>query len=246
MQKCYLGMALFELCRWRMQCCKAAELVTVLLLLLLCTWQACLHAVLKRAQVFTYAAAAAATADGKFACTYCGAQVAMTQAQRIAQAQQPPHGSSGAAAAAAAPDDATAKAIAFKDRLVDYDRHSQKRTTVIDNQSDYFEIDTNAWLSEDVRTMGRHPRCCFCCCCCWWLPFVILLPYVWHAVLSRRVSMRTLACAHCSMGVFHFCVITAASLLVNLLPPQHLAYALVLLGILVNPTCQLPRRSVLS
>jgi hypothetical protein len=89
----------------------------------------------------------------------------MTQAQRIAQAQQPPHsssadttsaaaagGSSGtAAAAAAAEEDATAKAIAFKDRLVDYDRHSQKRTTVIDDQSDYFEIDTNAWLSEEVR-----------------------------------------------------------------------------------------------
>jgi hypothetical protein len=86
----------------------------------------------------------------------------MTQAQRIAQAQQPPHsssadttsaaaGGSDAAAAAAADEDATAKAIAFKDRLVDYDRHSQKRTTVIDDQSDYFEIDTNAWLSEEVK-----------------------------------------------------------------------------------------------
>ncbi|WIA31837.1 hypothetical protein OEZ86_002704 [Tetradesmus obliquus] len=94
---------------------------------------------------------------GKFACTYCGAQVAMTQQQRIAQAQQPPHSSSSteaagdAGSAAAAEDDATAKAIAFKDRLVDYDRHSQKRTTVIDDQSDYFEIDTNAWLSEEER-----------------------------------------------------------------------------------------------
>jgi hypothetical protein len=97
-------------------------------------------------------------ADGKFACTFCGAQVAMTQQQRIAQAQQPPHTSStttdtagDAGSAAAGDDDATAKAIAFKDRLVDYDRHSQKRTTVIDDQSDYFEIDTNAWLSEEVR-----------------------------------------------------------------------------------------------
>ncbi|KAF6256730.1 hypothetical protein COO60DRAFT_84811 [Scenedesmus sp. NREL 46B-D3] len=104
--------------------------------------------------------------NGRCACTFCGAQVAMTQQQRIAQAQQPQHNSSssssitdtaaaaagGAGSAAAADDDdATAKAIAFKDRLVDYDRHSQKRTTVIDDQSDYFEIDTNAWLSEEER-----------------------------------------------------------------------------------------------
>jgi hypothetical protein len=86
----------------------------------------------------------------------------MTQQQRIAQAQQPPHSSSlndtsaakADSATAAAEEDATAKAIAFKDRLVDYDRHSQKRTTVIDDQSDYFEIDTNAWLSEEVRPMA--------------------------------------------------------------------------------------------
>jgi hypothetical protein len=134
-------------------------------------------------------------ADGKYACTYCGAQVAMTQAQRIAQAQQQPHGSStdtaaaaaagGSSTAAAAADDATAKAIAFKDRLVDYDRHSQKRTTVIDDQSDYFEIDTNAWLSEGVR-----PGCTKC----------LLAPRAAPALLTQpaAAALSPSACLGCS------------------------------------------------
>jgi hypothetical protein len=75
----------------------------------------------------------------------------MTQQQRIQQAQQQQQqqqDQGGQPDAAAA--DAQAQAVAFKDRLVDYDRHAQKRTTVIDDQSDFFEIETNAWLSEEV------------------------------------------------------------------------------------------------
>ncbi len=34
---------------------------------------------------------------------------------------------------------------------VDYDRNAAKRTSVIDDQSDFFEIDSNAWLSDEVR-----------------------------------------------------------------------------------------------
>lgn len=100
--------------------------------------------------------------DSGFKCTYCGAAVAMTQQQRIQQAQQQQQheqeaedGSIGSSAAQ--PDavaDAQAKAVAFKDRLVEYDRHAQKRTTVIDDQSDFFEIETNAWLTEEVSTAG--------------------------------------------------------------------------------------------
>ena len=33
---------------------------------------------------------------------------------------------------------------------VDYDRNAAKRTNVIDDQSDFFEIDFNAWLSDEV------------------------------------------------------------------------------------------------
>ena len=37
---------------------------------------------------------------------------------------------------------------------VDYDRNASRRTTVVDDQSDFFEIDSNAWLSDEVC-----PRC---------------------------------------------------------------------------------------
>ena len=42
-------------------------------------------------------------------------------------------------------------ALAAKDRLVQFDRISAARTTVIDDQSDWFEIDGNAWLDERER-----------------------------------------------------------------------------------------------
>ncbi len=35
---------------------------------------------------------------------------------------------------------------------MEYDRNAAKRTTVIDDQSDYFEIDTNAWLTDQARS----------------------------------------------------------------------------------------------
>ena len=33
---------------------------------------------------------------------------------------------------------------------VHYDRNAAQRTNVIDDQSDYFEIDSNAWLTDQV------------------------------------------------------------------------------------------------
>ena len=38
----------------------------------------------------------------------------------------------------------------LQDRLVEYDRNAAKRTAVIDDQSDFFEIDSNAWLTPEV------------------------------------------------------------------------------------------------
>jgi hypothetical protein len=55
-----------------------------------------------------------------------------------------------AAATAAAAEGATAAAQELRERLVEYDRNSAKRMTVIDDQSDFFEIDTNAWLTDEV------------------------------------------------------------------------------------------------
>mmetsp|Transcript_10350 Transcript_10350/g.31152 ORF Transcript_10350/g.31152 Transcript_10350/m.31152 type:complete len:465 (+) Transcript_10350:485-1879(+) len=53
-------------------------------------------------------------------------------------------------------DDAEAAAVAFKNRLVEADRNSAQRTTVVDDQSDFFEIDGNAWLSEEERRSLRE------------------------------------------------------------------------------------------
>lgn len=41
-----------------------------------------------------------------------------------------------------------------QDRLVEYDRESAKRTTVYDDQADFFEIDANAWLTGGGRGAG--------------------------------------------------------------------------------------------
>ncbi|GFZ03603.1 transcription regulator/ zinc ion binding protein [Actinidia rufa] len=46
--------------------------------------------------------------------------------------------------------DAEEAAEAYAKRLVDYDRNSAARTTVIDDQSDYYEIEGNSWLSMEV------------------------------------------------------------------------------------------------
>lgn len=53
-------------------------------------------------------------------------------------------------------NDAEAAAQAFKDRLVEFDRSAAKRTTVIDDQSDYYEIDGNAWLSDKEKLLLRQ------------------------------------------------------------------------------------------
>lgn len=41
----------------------------------------------------------------------------------------------------------------YAKRLVDYDRDSTARTKVIDDQSDYYEIEGNSWLSTQVHTL---------------------------------------------------------------------------------------------
>lgn len=42
------------------------------------------------------------------------------------------------------------EALAMRDRLLDYDRMSEKRTTVIDDESDYFRTNS-VWLSDEER-----------------------------------------------------------------------------------------------
>ncbi|WCJ35946.1 transcription regulators zinc ion binding [Euphorbia peplus] len=49
--------------------------------------------------------------------------------------------------------DAEVAAEAFAKRLVDYDRNAAARTTVIDDQSDYYEIESNSWLSKEEKEL---------------------------------------------------------------------------------------------
>ena len=43
------------------------------------------------------------------------------------------------------------KALANKERLLEYDANSEKRTRIIDDESDYFAVDTNKWLTPQQR-----------------------------------------------------------------------------------------------
>ncbi|KAL3845960.1 hypothetical protein ACJIZ3_003363 [Penstemon smallii] len=54
--------------------------------------------------------------------------------------------------------DAEAAAEAYAKRLVEYDRDSAARTTVIDDQSDYYEIEGNSWLSMEEKELLRKKR----------------------------------------------------------------------------------------
>ena len=104
-------------------------------------------------------------------CTFCGAQVALSyneQSQtnasptpalqpqatpaQVPTPMQPPSSSSVQATSTTNQQDdlKEADAVAFKNRLVGYDRNAAQRTKVIDDQSDYFEIDSNTWLSKEV------------------------------------------------------------------------------------------------
>ncbi|KAI3454663.1 hypothetical protein Pfo_011326 [Paulownia fortunei] len=54
--------------------------------------------------------------------------------------------------------DAEAAAEAYTKRLVEYDRNSAARTTVIDDQSDYYEIEGSSWLSIEEKELLRKKR----------------------------------------------------------------------------------------
>ncbi|GAV57831.1 zf-C2HC5 domain-containing protein [Cephalotus follicularis] len=54
--------------------------------------------------------------------------------------------------------DSEAAAEAYAKRLVEYDRNSAARTTVIDDQSDYYEIEGNSWLSMEEKELLRKKK----------------------------------------------------------------------------------------
>eukprot|EP00892_Ulva_mutabilis_P004355 jgi/Ulvmu1/2291/UM013_0138.1 len=103
------------------------------------------------------------------ACTFCGSPLPEAAAAAAAAGSAADASGSSAPADAppahdAAPAEAEAAATAaadaarareFADRLLEFDRTSAKRTEVIDDQGDYFEIDSNQWLDAGERAALR-------------------------------------------------------------------------------------------
>ena len=88
--------------------------------------------------------------ESSLVCSFCGAVIDLTLENR--QVQIPQHlDEEKLLEAHKKENESERKAREFKDRLVEYDRHASERTTVLDDQSDYFEIDSNVWLEEKAR-----------------------------------------------------------------------------------------------
>ncbi|KAG4930018.1 hypothetical protein JHK82_047089 [Glycine max] len=85
--------------------------------------------------------------EGEGPCHFCGALVLR-------------EGSSYAGLEESLPplSESEAVAEAYAKRLVEYDRNSAARTTVIDDQSDYYEIDGNSWLSKEEKELLKKKQ----------------------------------------------------------------------------------------
>ncbi|KAM1081004.1 hypothetical protein ACFX2I_015514 [Malus domestica] len=80
--------------------------------------------------------------EGEGPCNFCGALV-LKEGSTYAGLEE----------SFAPTSDAEAVAEAYAKRLVEYDRDSAARTTVIDDQSDYYEIEGNSWLSKEEKEL---------------------------------------------------------------------------------------------
>lgn len=80
--------------------------------------------------------------EGEGPCNFCGALV-LREGSTYA----------GLESTSLPMSDAEVAAEAFAKRLVEYDRNSAARTTVYDDQSDYYEIEGNSWLSKEEKDL---------------------------------------------------------------------------------------------
>ncbi|KDP31242.1 hypothetical protein JCGZ_11618 [Jatropha curcas] len=85
--------------------------------------------------------------EGEGPCCFCGALV-LKEGSSYA----------GLEGSLAPLSDAEAAAEAYAKRLVEYDRNAAARTTVIDDQSDYYEIEGNSWLSKEEKELLRKKK----------------------------------------------------------------------------------------
>ncbi|KAL8261348.1 hypothetical protein R6Q59_025397 [Mikania micrantha] len=85
--------------------------------------------------------------EGEGPCSFCGALVLKEGSTYAGLEEQ-----------VGPMSDAEVAAEAYAKRLVDYDRNSAARTTVIDDQSDYYEMEGNTWLSMEEKELLRKKK----------------------------------------------------------------------------------------
>uniref|UniRef100_A0A2P2MZQ8 Uncharacterized protein n=1 Tax=Rhizophora mucronata TaxID=61149 RepID=A0A2P2MZQ8_RHIMU len=85
--------------------------------------------------------------EGEGPCSFCGALV-LKEGSTYAGLEE----------GLAPLSDAEAAAEAYAKRLIEYDQNSAARTTVIDDQSDYYEIEGNSWLSKEEKELLRKKQ----------------------------------------------------------------------------------------
>ncbi|XP_042496110.1 activating signal cointegrator 1 [Macadamia integrifolia] len=85
--------------------------------------------------------------EGEGPCNFCGALV-LREGSTYA----------GLENAVVPLSDAEAEAEAYAKRLVEYDRNAAARTTVIDDQSDYYEFEGNSWLSKEEKDLLKKKQ----------------------------------------------------------------------------------------
>lgn len=96
--------------------------------------------------------------EGPGPCIFCSSnnlQATKRDAAPASAAKKGGKKKSGNAAAKPSPNEAFENALAHKERLLEYDRTSEHRTRVIDDESDYFKADGNRWLNPKQKEILR-------------------------------------------------------------------------------------------
>lgn len=106
--------------------------------------------------------------EGSGPCFFCGALVCTKEEQEILARNskksqrlyeklltQAIRSDAGTKTETSAEDEDLQKAIAHKNRLIEYDKSGVRRTKVIDDECDYFASDSNRWLSKNERDALR-------------------------------------------------------------------------------------------
>lgn len=88
--------------------------------------------------------------EGSGPCLFCGNLVCTEEEQQIIQSSSQSGENLKKTLLKQGRPEGWEEAVAMRNRLLDYDRMSEKRTTVIDDESDYFRTNS-VWLSDEER-----------------------------------------------------------------------------------------------